>query len=81
MFLHRLWNLILDTKRPALMGSSVPLLTVISRGIRLSTQERDAIGEFYANFVRKRTLVKYQFQSEVIKVMLFTLEITVKFLF
>ena len=31
VFLHRLWNLILDTKRPALMGSSVPLLTVISR--------------------------------------------------
>ena len=43
VFLHRLWNLILDTKRPALMGSSVPLLTVISRGIRLSTHERDAI--------------------------------------
>jgi hypothetical protein len=26
--LHRLWNLILDTKRPSLLGSSVPLLTV-----------------------------------------------------
>lgn len=29
VLLHRLWNLILDTKRPSLMGSSVPLLTVM----------------------------------------------------
>ena len=50
LFLHRLWNLILDTKRPALMGSSVPLLTVISRGIRLSTHERDAIVPLLAVF-------------------------------
>ena len=50
VFLHRLWNLILDTKRPALMGSSVPLLTVISRGIRLSTHERDAIVPLLAVF-------------------------------
>ena len=29
VLLHRLWNLILDTKRPSLVGSSIPLLTVI----------------------------------------------------
>ena len=31
VLLHRLWNLILDTKRPSLMGSSIPLLTVIKK--------------------------------------------------
>ena len=50
VLLHRLWNLILDTKRPSLMGSSIPLLTVISRGIRLSVQERDAIVPLLAVF-------------------------------
>ena len=29
VLLHRLWNLILDTKRPSLVGSSIPLLTVM----------------------------------------------------
>ena len=45
-FLHRLWNLILDTKRPSPVASasgSVPLLTVISRGIRTTAEERDEI--------------------------------------
>ena len=45
-FLHRLWNLILDTKRPSPVASAsaaVPLLTVISRGIRTTTDERDEI--------------------------------------
>lgn len=52
VLLHRLWNLILDTKRQskALVGSSIPLLTVISRGIRLSVQERDAIVPNLATF-------------------------------
>lgn len=48
--LHRLWNLILDTKRPSLLGNAVPLLTVISRGIRLSAAERDAIVPLLAVF-------------------------------
>ncbi len=48
--LHRLWNLILDTRRPSLLGSSVPLLTVIARGIRLSSSERDAIVPLLAVF-------------------------------
>ena len=45
-FLHRLWNLILDTKRPSSVASasgSVPLLTVIARGIRTTSEERDQI--------------------------------------
>merc|ERR1712226_1463113 len=45
-FLHRLWNLILDTKRPSPVASatgSVPLLTVIARGIRTTPEERDEI--------------------------------------
>ena len=45
-FLHRLWNLILDTKRPSPVASasgSVPLLTVIARGIRTTSEERDQI--------------------------------------
>ena len=50
VLLHRLWNLILDTKRPSLVGSSIPLLTVISRGIRLSVQERNAIVPILAVF-------------------------------
>ena len=39
------------------------------------------IGGLYKSFVRKRALVKYQYQSEVIKVMLyrFALEKIVKF--
>ena len=31
----------------------------------------DQIGKLYENFVRKRALVKYQFQSEVIEVLLY----------
>lgn len=50
VLLHRLWNLILDTKRPSLVGSSIPLLTVIARGIRLSVSERDAIVPLLAVF-------------------------------
>lgn len=50
VLLHRLWNLILDTKRPSLVGSSIPLLTVIARGIRLSVNERDAIVPLLAVF-------------------------------
>lgn len=45
-FLHRLWNLILDTKRPSPVASAsgaVPLLTVIARGIRTTPGERDQI--------------------------------------
>ena len=36
----------------------------------LSKHKFKFIGESYERFVRKRPLVKYQFQSEVIKVML-----------
>ena len=63
VFLHRLWNLILDTKRPALMGSSVPLLTVISRGIRLSTHERDAIVPLLGKYLIWQIKLNFQTNS------------------
>ena len=50
-FLHNLWNLVLETKRPSLVGNtSIPLITVISRGSRTSPQERDDIVPLLAVF-------------------------------
>ena len=38
--------------------------------VKMEAQPFRPIGKSYERFVRKRTLVKYQFQIEVIKVML-----------
>eukprot|EP00095_Tigriopus_kingsejongensis_P006661 maker-scaffold363_size195477-snap-gene-0.52 protein:Tk06661 transcript:maker-scaffold363_size195477-snap-gene-0.52-mRNA-1 annotation:"ubiquitin-protein ligase e3c" len=48
--IHRLWNLILDAKQPSSIGKPIPLLTVISRGIRINRMERNAIAPLLAVF-------------------------------
>ena len=59
VFLHNLWNLVLDTRRNSVVrggsgvssgGGSVPLITVICRGMRPTPEERDEIVPLLAVF-------------------------------
>jgi len=50
-FLHNLWNSVLETKRPSLVGNTaIPLITIISRGSRTTATERDEIVPLLAVF-------------------------------
>ena len=52
-----------------------PIIHLSPSEIKLLREELD-IGESYERFVRKRTLVKYQSQSEVIKMMFYRVTVT-----
>jgi ubiquitin-protein ligase E3 C len=50
-FLHRLWSVVAATCQPALLSSSpTPLLAVLSRGLKMSALEREAIAPGLAVF-------------------------------
>jgi ubiquitin-protein ligase E3 C len=49
-FLHQLWTLITSTTQPSLFGSPTPLLTLLARGVKMSSLERDQIAPSLAVF-------------------------------
>eukprot|EP00092_Neocalanus_flemingeri_P033885 GFUD01036847.1.p1 GENE.GFUD01036847.1~~GFUD01036847.1.p1 ORF type:complete len:1078 (-),score=314.76 GFUD01036847.1:112-3345(-) len=42
-FLHQLWAIITTTSQPSIFGSPTPLISLLSRGIKMSARERDEI--------------------------------------
>jgi len=42
-FLHQLWTIIVTTSQVSIFGSPTPLISLLSRGIKMSAQERDEI--------------------------------------
>ena len=48
--LRTLWQLISSTSQPSLFGSPTPLISIVSRGLQISTQERDEIAPLLTVF-------------------------------
>jgi len=49
-FLHQLWNLVRSSAQVSLFGSPTPLLSIISRGLKMSPLERDELAPLLAVF-------------------------------
>ena len=49
-FLRQLWNIVCTTSQPSLFGSPTPLVSIISRGLKMSGLERDDISPPLAVF-------------------------------
>jgi len=47
---RKVWHLICTTVQPSLFGSPTPLITIIARGLRISTEERDEIAPLLTVF-------------------------------
>ena len=48
--LRKLWQIIRTTSQPSLFGNPTPLISILSRGLRISTQERDEIAPLLTVF-------------------------------
>ena len=48
--LRKLWQIICTTSQPSLFGSPTPLISILSRGLRISTHERDEIAPLLTVF-------------------------------